>query len=162
MLLRENFRGRHERALEAVLRREPDGGGGDHRLAGADVALHEAVHRPSRRHIPRAVLRRALLRAGQRERERGIERGEGDAFAFLPRAGGAALAQQAQPQRQQEQLLEHQPPPRDLKRLVVRGEVDVFVGVADVAELVRLARVLGEEVGQVVGAGVEPLTDGFI
>ncbi|MCY1423140.1 hypothetical protein D9M71_388470 [compost metagenome] len=44
VLLGEDFGGRHQRHLVAGLQGLQGGKGGDHRLAGADVALHQAQH----------------------------------------------------------------------------------------------------------------------
>ena len=72
---------------------------------------------------------------------------------------GTAGAQKAQTQRQQEQLLKHETAARDGKGLLVRGKVDVFVGIADVAQLMGKARLLGQAVVKPVSARVQSLTD---
>ena len=51
MLLGEDLGRRHQRTLVAALDRGQQGGDGDDRLAGADVALQQAVHGVRRREV---------------------------------------------------------------------------------------------------------------
>ena len=67
MLLGEDFRGRHQRHLVAGLQRLQGGQRGDHRLAGADVALHQAQHGFGLRQVVGDLGAHAPLRAGGRE-----------------------------------------------------------------------------------------------
>src|SRR5215472_19333689 len=89
MLLGQDFRGRHESALNAVARREKQRETGDHRLAASDVALKQARHRPARLEIRRNFGDGPTLDARQRERKsvaseaaRGLVRGEHDSPAL--------------------------------------------------------------------------------
>ena len=65
MLLGEDLGRGHEGALEAVFCGHVNGGGGDHRLARANVALTEAVHRALKREVARDVVDGAALRGGE-------------------------------------------------------------------------------------------------
>ena len=62
--------GRHERALVAALHGDEQGADGDDRLARADVALEEPVHRVRAGEVGGDLADRPLLRAGERERQR--------------------------------------------------------------------------------------------
>ena len=66
----ENLGRRHQRRLHAVARRQHDRRGGDERLAAADVALQQTVHRHVARHVVPDFENRPALRAGERERKR--------------------------------------------------------------------------------------------
>ena len=59
--------------------------------------------------------------------------------------------------RQQEKLLEYQPPAGKLKRLKISGEVDVFVCVAYLRKPVFFPEALGKHLGKLVAAGVKCL-----
>ena len=63
VLLGEDFGRRHDRDLPAVLDRLQRGERGDDRLAAADIALQQALHRMGLREIARDFGERALLRA---------------------------------------------------------------------------------------------------
>ncbi len=69
MLLGEDFGRRHERHLIARLDRLQRGQRGDDRLAAADVALQQPLHRLGAREIAADLGDDALLRARQRERQ---------------------------------------------------------------------------------------------
>ena len=112
MLHGEDFRRRHERALHSALYGIVDRGGRNDRLARTDVALQEPVHRRILRHIRRDRFNGAALRVCQPERQffdetRRLVRLHAEACACAVPA-----AQKAHTQRQRQQLLKHQPPPR--------------------------------------------------
>ncbi len=69
MLLGENLGGRHQRHLVAGLQRLQCGQRGDHRLAGADVALHQAQHGFGLGQVVGDLGTDPLLRAGGLEAE---------------------------------------------------------------------------------------------
>ncbi len=73
VLLGEHLGRRHERALVAALHRDQQRRERDHRLAGADVALEQAVHRRGPAEIAGDLRERRALVARERERERGDE-----------------------------------------------------------------------------------------
>ena len=157
MLLGEDLRRRHEGADKAVFAAEPAQRRRNERFAAADVALDETVHHEAARHIPRRFLDRALLRPGRRKGQCCVEGGKvlrlhGD--AALARAFGAHRAERAG---QHKQLLEYETPPRDGKRVKVRGIVDVFIGVASLGKAVARADLRGQQVGQLASALVKPL-----
>ena len=159
MLLGEDAGGRHERTLQSVFRRKVNCRRGDHRFAGADVALAKAVHRALRGHVAQNVGYGAALRVRERKGQRAVKRRQVQRFAMRSLRAGTAGAQKAQTQRQQEQLLKHEAAARDGKGLLVRGKVDVFVGIADVAQLMGKARLLWQAVVKPVSARVQSLTD---
>ena len=74
VLFGEQFGRRHQRALIAGARRGQQRGGGDHGLAGADVALHQPQHRPRLHQILRHLDQHPLLRASERERQLRLQR----------------------------------------------------------------------------------------
>jgi hypothetical protein len=78
VLLREDFRRRHERALHPVLRGQEQRQPRHDRLAAADIPLEEAGHRASGRQVGADLPQGALLRVRQRKRQR-FPRGFADA-----------------------------------------------------------------------------------
>ena len=88
VLLGEDLGRRHQRALPAGVDRARRGERGDDRLAGADVALQQAVHRHgARRGRRRSRRRRAAARASARTAAR-----RGSASCSAPRAAASAGA----------------------------------------------------------------------
>ncbi len=73
VLPRKQLGGCHQRRLHAVLRREQHRRRSDQRLAAADVALQQAVHRHVAAHVGPDLEDDLALRAGQRERQRTLE-----------------------------------------------------------------------------------------
>ena len=69
MLRRQNLRRRHQTALMTVLHRLRQGQHADNRLAAANVALQNAVHRLVAGHILRNLAPHLLLRLRQRKRQ---------------------------------------------------------------------------------------------
>ena len=130
MLLGQNLRRRHERGLPPRAADGPDAGRGHQRFAAAHVALDKAVHRRLPGHVPQRIRDGAPLRAGGGEGQRGVElRG----FDGRDRRSAALLPAAAQaPHRalQYEQFLEDQPPPGQLQRAEIHGEMDILIGVA--------------------------------
>ena len=160
VLLRQNFRGGHQGGLPPVFHAEVDARRRHHGLAGANVALTEPVHGPAGAHIRQRLVHAPPLGRGEGEGQRLIKA----LHIHGPERVGAGRvppgAQPPQPQREEEQLLKGQPPPRQLQRLRRGGEVDVLIGEADVAEMMLLPHVVGQRVGQDAPAGVQPLPDG--
>ena len=72
-----------------------------------------------------------------------------------------AGAQQPQAAGQYKKLLEHQTAAGNVQRLRRGREVDVLIGVARVAQVMRLPHCIGQCVGQQVAAGVQPLPHGL-
>ncbi len=111
MLAGQDLRRRHQGALPAALGGEPNAPGGHHGLAAAHIALTQAVHGPIPRHVGGGIGQRPALGARQRKGQLGVEGGKvhrltGGACHVLPpgtQTGEAAA--------EEEQLLEHQPPP---------------------------------------------------
>jgi hypothetical protein len=117
VLLGQDLGRGHDRGLVARFDGGQGGERGDDRLAGADVALEQPVHRVGRRHVAADLVPHALLRAGERPRQRRAQllderagRAERDALrACGPRA------QDGQAELQQQEVFEGQaggaPPP---------------------------------------------------
>ena len=109
MLLGEDLGRRHERRLTAVLDSAVAGGGRDHRLAAADVALHQPVHHMAGGQIGEDRVDGGLLRMGQLEGQSGIECRHA---LRLIRHGGKRRARRAQDGKtggKDEKLLKDQP-----------------------------------------------------
>ena len=70
VLLGQDFGGRHQGALPAAVDGQRGGQRRHHRLARADVALQQAVHRLRPIHVVRDLVHHAPLRAGERKRQR--------------------------------------------------------------------------------------------
>lgn len=58
---------------------------------------------------------------------------------------------------QQEKLLKHQPPPRDLQRFGRGREVDIFICVVDITQIVFLPDIVGQHILQQFAALVQTL-----
>ncbi|MCY1504712.1 hypothetical protein D9M68_388930 [compost metagenome] len=71
VLGREDFGGRHQRALEARVDAARRGQRRDHGLARAHVALQQAVHRDLAVQVGRDLLAHTLLRTGEAEGQHG-------------------------------------------------------------------------------------------
>ena len=122
VLLGENLGRGHQRRLVAVLDGDDHGLDGDDRLAAADVALEQAVHRPVARQVVDDLLERALLRAGRREGEDRAHRladAVGDLDDRALRLAHPLAAADAERDGEPEELLEDEPPVRRRARLVV-------------------------------------------
>ena len=75
MLLGQDLGRRHERDLVAVLHRHDGGQHRDDRLARADVALQQPLHRPAALHVGDDLRDRIALTGGQLERQHGARGG---------------------------------------------------------------------------------------
>ena len=126
MLLGQDLGGRHERhlttALDGLQRRER----GDHRLARADVALQQPLHRRHALEIVRDLPHHARLRAGQLERQAREQRGRERARPCQHRgvARCARLAVRLHRQLLGEQFVELEPCPRGMRARVERPARD--------------------------------------
>ena len=126
VLLGQNLGRRHERHLQAVLHRDERGQQRDDRLAGADVALQQPVHRLRPLQVVDDLLQRLLLArrsAGTAARARADSR-----MRSSTRIGaGLLLGRGGLPPRQhahlkEERLLEDQPALRGRREAVQRVE----------------------------------------
>src|SRR5260221_12658205 len=108
MLFRERLGRRHQRALAAVLDGAQQRVERDHRLAGADVSLEEALHRRRAREVAVELANRLLLVRRQRKRQRlAVARDQLARLAERGRERALALGCTArEPDLQQQQLLE--------------------------------------------------------
>ena len=108
MLAGQDLGGGQHRALPAVLRGKPDGGGRHQRFAAADIALQQAVHRRGGAQVTGDLLGGAALRPGGRVGQAAPERPQ--VQRAHRRAGGAAAvaAQQKDANLQQVQFLKDQ------------------------------------------------------
>ena len=114
VLFRQDFRGRHQSALDAVSCRQQEGEPRHNGLSASDVALEEPRHRSSRREVGGDLADRPFLRAGQLEGKRGPRaRPEGvvrfqDETRPLAKPGALLLDSG----REREQLFAHEGAPR--------------------------------------------------
>ena len=108
MLLRQNLRGSHNHGSVAVQEREIRRSRRDQRLAAANVALYQPVHREFPLHIRDTVPDGVFLRVRRFERQRPPQRSYirrlHDCAGVLP----APALHHGQPQFKGQQLLEHQ------------------------------------------------------
>ena len=119
VLLGERLGRRHQRALVAALDRAQERVERDDRLAGADVALEQPLHRRRAGEVAVDLRDRLLLVLGQRERKRRavaldqlarLAERRRDLLLALARAAG-------EPELEHEQLVEREPPPPRLRLL---------------------------------------------
>ena len=115
VLLGEDLGRRHERDLEAVLHRHHRRQQRDDRLAGADVALQQPLHRPRLLHVGDDLGERLALPVGQLERQ---HRARALADAIVDRRHQrlahlrVLVPAQREPGLEDEEVLEDQPPLR--------------------------------------------------
>ena len=107
VLRREDFSRRHEGRLPAVLRGQRTQSGRHDRLARADIALHQPVHRPSGGTVCRDFHDRATLCAGRLERQGLKERIQAVCSENNAGIRFSSLFQLLQAAAEQEQLLEY-------------------------------------------------------
>ena len=146
MLGRQNLGRRHQRGLQAVPNHIVAQRRGDGRLAAADVALNQPVHRVRALHVAHRVADGALLRAGQRKGEQRAERRGvvvADRVRVFPRARPADLHHA---ELQHEQLLKDEPAPRRGERLRGVREVDRLQRVLEPAERIFEPERVGQRV----------------
>ena len=128
VLLRQNFRGSHQRRLAAVPGGQIGGGRRHHGFTAAHVALNQPVHGGAPAEIPADIRNRPPLGAGEGEGQRiqegrQVQIGVGGGFHRLPgrphhgKAGG-----------EYEKFLEGHPPPGLPDLLHVPGHMDGPVG----------------------------------
>ena len=152
VLLGERLGRGHQRAAVPVLDRAQQRVERDHRLARADVALEQALHRHAPGEVVIELGDRALLMLGERERQRG-------AVALDQLAGRAELgrlrvlavsARERKRELQLEELVEREPPPSALGVLLGLRPVDRDERVAHDRELEPRAQHRGQQVADVV------------
>ena len=151
MLLGQQFGGRHQRGLQALLDREQRGHRGDHGLAAAHVALHQPQHRARPRQVLAHLREHPRLRRGQRERQRAAQ-----PLDQHPLAGERLRALRlqrdplpAQAQLVRQQLLDRQPPLRRVQARLQGRQVRIRGRVVQQAQgLAQWRQVeLGEDAG---------------
>ncbi len=111
MLLGEQLRRRHHGRLAARRRGDERGHRSHHRLAGADVALQQPVHRCAPTQVGDDLVERGSLRARQRKRQRGAKRIEPRGRRRQRPRALRAVARGGAPQAQalRNELLEREP-----------------------------------------------------
>ena len=137
MLLCKHFGGRHDAGLIAVVHCQQRAQHCHHRLAGAHVALEQAVHLVAAAHILKYLAYHAFLGAGEREGEGLVQRVEGRADLGHRQAGIAVTADEflfEKAQLQEEEFFELEAPGGLLQGILVGREVDVANGVLQAAE----------------------------
>ena len=119
VLLSEGFGRRHQRTLVPGFDRAEQCIERDDRLARADIALQQPLHRRLTREIRGDLRDRALLRVGQRERERRAVACDQLAGRVKRLGEGLVTRRRATGERelQDQQLVERQPPPTFLSLL---------------------------------------------
>jgi hypothetical protein len=154
VLLGQHLGRRHERALVAALHRGQERGHRHHRLAGADVALQQAVHRDGSGEVGVDLGEDALLVAREREGQR-VEEAADELAARHVRdalAGGlqAALAHH-EGELDAQQLVEHEAPARLLGLVHRLGGVDAPERPRAVDEVVLVEQPVGQRLDEVAG-----------
>ncbi len=116
MLLGENFGRCHDRCLVAGLHRRAHRQRRHDRLARADVALQQAMHRIGRRHVGADLVPHALLRAGEREAETLAQARDERSSRPHREAPGSRRprAQDGEPELEQQEVVEGEPAHRAL------------------------------------------------
>ena len=160
MLFGERLGGGHERALAAVLDRAQKRVERDHGLAGADVALQEALHRSRALEVGVDLADDLLLIRRQRERQHlavALDQLAGSAERRCERA--LALGRPPRdPDLQQEQLLEREPLPARLRLVLGLRVVDHEERVPFQRQALAIAQIGGQRV-EVVGDVPERVRD---
>jgi hypothetical protein len=155
----EHLGGREHRGLPAGVDRLQHRPQRDQRLARADVALHQAVHRVAPRQVGRHLLADLALALGERVRQLRVERVEQATPAGRARgrrAGDDGGPAQGQRQLHAHRLVPDEPVARRVDVGVGLGHVDAAHGQPEVGEALAAAEVLGQRVGDVdPAAGVE-------
>ena len=150
MLLREHLGGRQQRGLAAGVDDAQHRAEGDERLAGADLALEQPVHRVRLGEVVRDLLADLALPVGQRERQPLVERHLERPVAAGAR-GRAELAERPAAAGEHELgdqgLLEPEPVLRPRHLVPPVGGVDPVEGGEHVEHVVRLAHAGGEQLG---------------
>ena len=142
VLARKNFRRRHHRRLVSAGACHGNRPECQRGFAAADVALHEAAHRPVAPQIRCDFLQDALLRPGRRERQRLPE--------FIRRirrnrqCRAILLVSAQQPQRRliHQHLLKRQPPPRQPQVFYIQREMRLPDGEIQLTQLMADAQVV--------------------
>ena len=151
MLPGQKLGGSHQRPLHSVFGSQPQTGGGHHGFAAAHIPLHQAAHPFASRHVGKGLVYRPPLGAGGGKRKNLIE-----ILRWIPGqpdspGGDILLPHQLQTAGKLKKFLKNHPFPGLFQRLLVDGIVDVFIGIADVAQIVLLADVLVQAFGELVG-----------
>ena len=153
----------HERALVPALHGGEQRGERDDRLARADVALEEPVHRERTRHVGDDHRQRLALGAGElvgQAGEESCDEGPGHGARHLPgrhvvaeRPGVGLERAPAQDERelQAEQLVEHEAPPGAVACVERFGQVDAVERIGPSPQVERCAPLLGEWISKVTG-----------
>ena len=150
VLLGQHLGRRHQRALVPALHRGEQRRHGHDRLAGADVALQQPVHRVRDGEVGVDLGDRPPLGAGERERQRRVEAPHELAADLVRDARAVALERalaQHQHQLDPQQLVERQPAPGLLLVAHRLGQVDLRERHAAVDEREPLRTALGHRVG---------------
>ncbi len=154
VLVGERLGRRHQRRLLPRLERSQHRVEGDHRLAGADLAHQQPLHRPlggevgvdlgEGPHLVRGRLERKRAQPVADERARLVERHRGPALVAL-------AAAQCERRLMQEELLVGEPHAGRVELRGVVGEVGRDPGVGGAGERVRVADRGRERLGDVAG-----------
>ena len=151
MLPGQKLGGGHQRSLHPVFGGQPQTGGGHHGFAAAHISLHQAAHPFASCHVGKGLMYGPPLGAGGRERKNLVEflwriPGEPDALG-----GDVFLSHQLQAAGKLKELLKDHPFPGLFQGFPMDGIVDVFIGIADVAQVILLADFFIQAFGELVG-----------
>ena len=160
VLLGKDFGRRHQCGLPLVFYHEVHAGSGHHGFTGADVTLTKTVHGRAGTHIGQCFLNAAPLGVGESKGKRIIEFGHVYVGTGPDRHGFPTVSQPFKADRKEEQLLEGQTAPGQIQSVFVFGKMNVFIGIADAAEMMVLSDFIGKNVRKNLSAGIQSLTDG--
>ena len=142
MLLRQQFGRRHQRRLLAVVCCNPAQRGGNHRLAGTDITLHQTAERSAGRDVQTTLLNRPHLCPRERKRQGPIEILESQIAERNTAGRGAPLPQPSQSAGQQKQLFKYQSAPRCLRLFDRLRAVNQCHRLLQVRERIPVAHIL--------------------
>ena len=136
VLLGQKFRRRHERSLFPVFDCTEAGCCRNHRLAAANVALHEPIHHMAGGQIMQDLFDHAVLRARQPEGKRAEKRVHAAGFIRCGVQFRSRRAQDGQACRENKKFLKNEPFPRPLQRVPAFRRVDGGICLRYAAEAV--------------------------
>lgn len=148
MLLGQNFRRRHERRLLPVFDRAEAGRRRDHRLAAADIALHEPVHHMAGGQIAQDLVNCAALRTRQPEGQRAEKRVHASGVIRDGMHIRSRRAKDGQTRRENEKFLKDEPLPRPLQRVPALRRMDRRIRLRHAAQAVLLPHRLRQKLRQ--------------
>ena len=157
MLLRQDLRGGHHGGLDPVFRGQPGSRRGHHGLAAAHVALDQPVHHAAAPQVSHDLGHGPFLGVGQLVGQSLQEGRQIQLLPGLPAFLGPAAAQQGKTHGEDKEFLKHQPVPGPVQGLEGFRHVDIAVGCDRVAEPVPGPEFSGQQLRQLLQAGLQGL-----